>query len=410
MINSTCTDLREIVANDFGRDKTSGKMTLREKPFVQHKTDGMSSVLVLSVNARVMLIRNIDVSDGLVNGVIGTVLEISDESNGDIKSITVSLDNKKVGVKTGFKRGSYFVVQIHRCEEEMKTTSNKSFTRHQFPLRLAWACTAHKVQGLTTTEIAVDLNKVFSAGQACVALSRVTSEKGLSISVSNDGVLKSKIYADKEVSEALSKMPRFFTENNKDLLDNKYIRKIILHNIQSLRQHFNDMTHDCRFKDTDVICLTETWLSNVDPLENFHLEKFHLHHLTRCEAYEEADEMFRKLKRSKGGGIAVYLKDTCNITRKQLPVQNIEGILLEDHLNSIIYVVLYRPNVYALQKFLMNLEMLLKSLDKRTEDKVVMGDFNENILASNISTIKLMKSYGYQQSVDFHVYTKRQMS
>lgn len=130
--------------------------------------------------------------------------------------------------------------------------------------------------------------------------------------------------------------------------------------------------------------------------------------------------MFRKLKRSKGGGIAVYLKDTCNITRKQLPVQNIEGILLEDHLNSIIYVVLYRPNVYALQKFLMNLEMLLKSLDKRTEDKVVMGDFNENILASNISTIKLMKSYGYQQTVDFpttenatlidHVYTKLQMS
>lgn len=68
----------------------------------------------------------------------------------------------------------------------------------------------------------------------------------------------------------------------------------------------------------------------------------------------------------------------------------------------------------------MNLEMLLKSLDKRTEDKVVMGDFNENILASNISTIKLMKSYGYQQTVDFpttenatlidHVYTKLQRS
>lgn len=119
MINSTCTDLREIVAKDFERDKTSGKMTLREKPFVRHKTDGMSSVLVLSVNARVMLIRNIDVSDGLVNGVIGTVLEISEESNGDIKSITVSFDNKKVGEKTGFKRGSYFAVQIHRCEEEM---------------------------------------------------------------------------------------------------------------------------------------------------------------------------------------------------------------------------------------------------------------------------------------------------
>lgn len=112
-------------------------MTLRKKPFVRHKTDGMSSVLVLSVNARVMLIRNIDVSDGLVNGVIGTVLEISEESNGNIKLIKVSLTTKKLEKKTGFKRGSYFAVQIHRCEEEMKTTSNKSFTRHQFPLRLA---------------------------------------------------------------------------------------------------------------------------------------------------------------------------------------------------------------------------------------------------------------------------------
>lgn len=38
MINSSCKTLREIVAKDFERDKTSGKMTLREKPFVRHKT------------------------------------------------------------------------------------------------------------------------------------------------------------------------------------------------------------------------------------------------------------------------------------------------------------------------------------------------------------------------------------
>lgn len=73
MIRNTCTDLRDILAKDFERDKASGKMTLREKPFVRHKSGGMSSSLVLSVNARVMLIRNIDVSDGLVNGVIGTI-------------------------------------------------------------------------------------------------------------------------------------------------------------------------------------------------------------------------------------------------------------------------------------------------------------------------------------------------
>lgn len=39
--------------------------------------------------------------------------------------------------------------------------------------------------------------------------------------------------------------------------------------------------------------------------------------------------------------------------------------------------------------------MLFKLLDKRIEDKVVMGDFNENILVFNILMIKFMKSYGY---------------
>lgn len=245
----------------------------------------------------------------------------------------------------------------------MRTTSNKSFIRHQFPLRLAWACTAHKVQGLTTTEIVVDLNKVFSAGQAYVALSRVTSENGLSISVSSVDNLKRKIYADKEVSEALSKMPRFFTETKCEIKSTE-IRKIILHNIQSLRQHFKDMARDYRIMDTDVICLTETWLSNVDTLDNFHLANFDFYQLTRHEAYDEEDNMYNMLKKSKGGGVAVYVKDTCSITRKPLPVKNIDGIMLEDHLNHIIYVVLYRPNVYGLQKFLINLDLLLKELIK----------------------------------------------
>lgn len=148
IIRSTCTDLREILAKDFETEKASGKMTLREKPFVQHKMDGMSSSLVLSVNARVMLIRNIDVSDRLVNVVIGTIIGFSEESNGEIKSNTVSFDNKKVGEKkTGIKKDHFIALQIHRCEEVMRTTSSKSFIRHQFPLRFAWACTAHKVQG-----------------------------------------------------------------------------------------------------------------------------------------------------------------------------------------------------------------------------------------------------------------------
>lgn len=113
----------------------------------------------------------------------------------------------------------------------MRTLSNKNFVRHQFPIRLAWACTAHKVQGMTTDEIVVDLNKIFSAGQAYVALSRVTSEQGLSISACTEATIKKKIYADKEVSEALMEMP-LFLHNDQDLTESSLT--IILLNIQSL--------------------------------------------------------------------------------------------------------------------------------------------------------------------------------
>lgn len=77
------------------------------------------------------------------------------------------------------------------------------------------------------------------------------------------------------------------------------------------------MVYDCRFKDIDVICLIEIWLLNVDLLENFYLEKFYFYYLIRSEVYEEVDEMFSKLKRLKGGGIVVYLKDICNIIWKE---------------------------------------------------------------------------------------------
>uniref|UniRef100_A0A9J8C4U4 ATP-dependent DNA helicase n=1 Tax=Cyprinus carpio carpio TaxID=630221 RepID=A0A9J8C4U4_CYPCA len=112
--------------------------------------------LLLGINARVMLIKNIDVHDGLVNGVCGTVTHI------------VRADKNKNG---GFRR--------------------------QFPLKLAWACTVHKVQGLKVDCAVVSLKKVFVAGQAYVALSRVRSLSGLTIKDFNE----KSIYCNEKVFE-----------------------------------------------------------------------------------------------------------------------------------------------------------------------------------------------------------------
>lgn len=411
MVKQIGKDLKEAIAKDFERERTSGKMVLRETPFVRHKSDGIPSSILLCENAKVMIIRNIDVSDGLVNGVIGTVTKII-EDNLDMKSIEVCFQNKSIGVKSGIKTKNGNLVQIRRCEEEMRTLSNKNFVRHQFPIRLAWACTAHKVQGMTTDEIVVDLNKIFSAGQAYVALSRVTSEQGLSISACTEATIKKKIYADKEVSEALMEMP-LFLHNDQDLTESSLT--IILLNIQSLSKNFAEMTNDSRFKKADIICLTETWLTESVPVNKYDFEDYTLHHVTRKEAYKDTDDLFRMLKASKGDGVAIYNKGYRNISIHRVPVDNIEGMLMKDEQTNVSIIVIYRPNVYPLNKFHQNLDMLLKVLLKMTGQKIIMGDFNENLLSTTKSTPKLMEENGYHQLVTFpttengtlidHVYT-----
>lgn len=95
------------------------------------------------------------------------------------------------------------------------------------------------MQGLTTSEIVVDLNRVCSPGQAYVALSKVTSVLGLSISVSSDNVL-------------MSKKLHLFRDND-CTRDHTVDRTIVLHNVKSLRKHFDEMVHDFRILNADMI-------------------------------------------------------------------------------------------------------------------------------------------------------------
>lgn len=102
-------------------------------------------------------------------------------------------------------------------------------------------------------------------------------------------------------------MPHLFRDND-CTRDHTVDRTIVLHNVQSLRKHFDEMVHDSRILDADMICLTETWLTNFDDIEKFCIENFKFHQLTRYEAYDDVDDIYKKLKTSKGGGIAIYVK------------------------------------------------------------------------------------------------------
>ena len=128
-------------------------------------TAGLEAKLLLAVGARVMLRRNIDTKKGLVNGAIGTVLSITKE---------------RVSVKFDHITEPY---KVERVQSRFMVMKNFYVYREQFPLILAYAVTIHKCQGLSLDCAIVDLSdKVFSAGMAYVALSRVRSLAGLHLS------------------------------------------------------------------------------------------------------------------------------------------------------------------------------------------------------------------------------------
>ena len=170
-LNRTADDinqkkLAEIEAEEFTYEGTvTGKF--EEKRFPVDMT------LKLKVGAQVMFTRN-DPKKRWVNGTIGTVSKLSKD---EIKVTTDSGDTYVVP-NCSWESYSY---EYDKEARKMKKELMGTFT--QYPLRLAWAITVHKSQGMTFDKLYLDLSRgMFAAGQLYVALSRVRSLGGLFLS------------------------------------------------------------------------------------------------------------------------------------------------------------------------------------------------------------------------------------
>lgn len=118
--------------------------------------------LVLKEGAQVMLLKNINLSNGLVNGARGII----------------------VGYSEGFPlvRFKNKVEYIAKPEKwTIRLPTGATLQRKQVPLKLAYCISIHKSQGLTLDCVEMSLSKVFEAGQAYVALSRAQSMDSLRI-------------------------------------------------------------------------------------------------------------------------------------------------------------------------------------------------------------------------------------
>ena len=125
--------------------------------------------LVLKRGAQVMFLKNDGPEKRYYNGKIGTVVSVDDET------IIVDCDGFEINVNKETWENTRYTVdkESGKLEEEVLGT----FT--QYALRLAWAITIHKSQGLTFDKVMIDAGAAFSSGQVYVALSRCTSLQGI---------------------------------------------------------------------------------------------------------------------------------------------------------------------------------------------------------------------------------------
>ena len=137
--------------------------------------------LKLKKGCRVMLLHNLDVSNGLANGSCGTVVGIKPDEIDvlfDTTNDVVPIQRVEFAMPLNSGVKPFKIKDANGIVEEIELI-RKSIVRKQFPLRLAYGITIHKSQGMTFDKLIVDCGKVFADGQAYVALSRTRSLQGL---------------------------------------------------------------------------------------------------------------------------------------------------------------------------------------------------------------------------------------
>lgn len=128
-------------------------------------------VLCMKKGAQVMFVKNDSAGHAYYNGKIGIVTDL------DSNSVTVSSDDGSDPIRVGPVEWENTKYSLNSSNGEIEQKTVGTFT--QIPLRLAWAITVHKSQGLTFDKAVLDIDASFSHGQAYVALSRCRSLEGI---------------------------------------------------------------------------------------------------------------------------------------------------------------------------------------------------------------------------------------
>ena len=270
--------------------------------------------VTLKIGARIVMTTNVDTTDRLVNGAFGEVVDFefctNDSGERCLTTVLVKFDNPKCGRKMRKKRpdllqkyplGNVTPVWKYKMKFTLDGKNNDASAcgqAFQFPLRLAYASTIHKIQGFSVEkpkELIIDLSGRIRASQAYVSLSR--AEELQQITLIGDFNRK-KLIADKSALAELSSMKERCLNNF------PIIPFISCLNACSFQGKFRDVKTSPFIFKSEIVCIQETWFnqsySDGELQQCFHVEGYSM----------------ISVGRGKGRGIAIYYKNKCILYSK----------------------------------------------------------------------------------------------
>jgi hypothetical protein len=359
------------------------------------RVDGTAfmKTLLLKIGARVMLIHNLNVIDELSNGVLGTVCGIKLNDKGQLTCIIVHFDHSTVGIQ---QRQEYAHISeeykhlpgtpIFCADFQYQLPAGKSgkcqYTASakllQFPLRLAWGVTCHKVQGQTFksgSPVIINWSKRLTQGMAYVMLGRCENLADLFIA----GKFSTKQIRCSDDAMKMSKVLEKRSTEGTSLQDVWPLRegreKFAFLNIRSLSKHLIDISNDSILLGCGLICLAETWLTEGTSTQSLSLLGFNM----------------ISVPGGRGKGVAVYSKFPV-LSWRDTASESFQILLLE--LDGLAVLTVYRSQGPNLQELAHAVEELL---DRSTQDKIlILGDFNFQAGERNAFT-DCLRTRGFQQ-------------
>ena len=399
MLNTLPSENVKIIALDNIPTTFTRNEIERVKKLKQSETGGLAAELDLKIDARVMLISNIDIEDRLINGQLGTVCDFLFK-NERIEVVYVKFDDRKAGTKLRIKdrfAKSIECVPIERLEATFSLNKKKysphSVKRNQFPLMLSYACTIHKVQGLTLDRVVISFNlerqRTFNPGQMYVAMSRVKTIEGLfftgnftaSAFICNNKVKEE--YTRLRMNEnQLPVMPDFFQSDTSLVIS--------LLNIRSLKLHSLDVPHNEFLQSSDILCFTETQIGfnhteidlieikkNLSPFEvSFNNDQHKYNSMAIC--HQDTDIEVLEYDHSSGYSLMKFKKGSFSS-------------------NSFYLLLIYRSPRTNVNEFL----CLLSNVVRQYQIDLILGDFNINGLDEDICSRLNDAIPDYQSVINF---------